>query len=592
MKLSKTAARDVVIAVSLIVLWALLVAVTNPRGDFPINDDWSYGRTVKILLEQHRLDLDGWNTATFALQALIGLLFCIPSGFSFLALRISTIVMGGIGVVGMYYLLRQIAARLEWALCGALALMLDPLYFFNSFNFMTDVHYTVLLIFSCLYLLKSIRDDSRRDEAIGVVLLCCATLIRQITLPVAVAYGLVVLFNRGMTWRNVIRAFLPALCVEALLLLYEFAIRLAGIAQPLVGIKQADIERALVQLGVEQYAGIVSKNFYSVIVYLCILLLPLTFAMLPKAAGKLANKLRGAPRVAIYSRLLSVVIAFFAAFYITIFAFTMLGNNLPWTLAFGPCILNGNRFLLYVMDSPRWLAEPLTHVIIALAVVITGCLLMPLTKLITRFNSLKNNFDAQVAAFALLALAGTILPFSLLHTFDRYTVPLMPLAALLLVACVKLFVSGDALQTLPRKRLAWATLPLVVAPLLLTGGLAVAGTHDFLEWNRARWKAVDDLIHVRGISPLHVDGGFEVTGWNLYASDEQTRSRFNDFSKGTKAMFIPEAPYVVTFDLASAPLTTCGYIHSDRYARVAAYPFSTWLMRRDLQIVVLQRCTE
>lgn len=32
-------------------LWALAILTVQPMGDFPLNDDWSYGMTAKRLVE-------------------------------------------------------------------------------------------------------------------------------------------------------------------------------------------------------------------------------------------------------------------------------------------------------------------------------------------------------------------------------------------------------------------------------------------------------------------------------------------------------------------------------------------------------------
>ena len=32
-------------------IWILMAVVVNPLGDFPLNDDWAYGWSVKVLVE-------------------------------------------------------------------------------------------------------------------------------------------------------------------------------------------------------------------------------------------------------------------------------------------------------------------------------------------------------------------------------------------------------------------------------------------------------------------------------------------------------------------------------------------------------------
>ena len=58
---------------------------------------------------------------------------------------------------------------------------------------------------------------------------------------------------------------------------------------------------------------------------------------------------------------------------------------------------------------------------------------------------------------------------------------------------------------------------------LAYGVFAVGATHDYLEWNRARWNAASDLLR-RDISSKHINGGFEFNGWHGYDPDEPVKS--------------------------------------------------------------------
>ncbi|MEO0073883.1 MAG: hypothetical protein ABIK43_04400, partial [candidate division WOR-3 bacterium] len=75
------------------ILFVAAITATNPLGDFPLNDDWSYGTAVRTLLQQGRLQLHPWTSMPLLTQILWGTLFCLPKGFSFSALRISTLVL-------------------------------------------------------------------------------------------------------------------------------------------------------------------------------------------------------------------------------------------------------------------------------------------------------------------------------------------------------------------------------------------------------------------------------------------------------------------------------------------------------------------
>ena len=73
-------------------LWLAVIVVVDPRGEFPLNDDWAYAWSVKTLLQEGRFQLSDWGAVNLLPQTLWGWLFSVPGGFSFTALRVSTLI--------------------------------------------------------------------------------------------------------------------------------------------------------------------------------------------------------------------------------------------------------------------------------------------------------------------------------------------------------------------------------------------------------------------------------------------------------------------------------------------------------------------
>jgi hypothetical protein len=92
--------------------------------------------------------------------------------------------------------------------------------------------------------------------------------------------------------------------------------------------------------------------------------------------------------------------------------------------------------------------------------------------------------------------------------FDRYLLPV--LAFLLAALAVVLPEDADAASGWRR----WCGVGLIVG----MGGFAMAGTRDYLEWNRVRWQCARNLIEQREISADDIDGGFEFNRWHLYVN--------------------------------------------------------------------------
>ena len=108
------ARRDSVAIILICLVWTVLAIVIDPRGDFPLNDDWAYGLPVKALMERGEFRLTDWTVASLVSQEFWGALFCLPAGFSYTALRISTLVLGLVGLIGLYGLLRQLG-QIPWS---------------------------------------------------------------------------------------------------------------------------------------------------------------------------------------------------------------------------------------------------------------------------------------------------------------------------------------------------------------------------------------------------------------------------------------------------------------------------------------------
>src|SRR5438045_5503778 len=83
-------------------LWIAMSALVNPIGDFPLYDDWRYAFGVRAILESGRFELPYPGAPNVFLQAYWGALFCLPSGFSFTALRFSTLTLGAVGIMAFY----------------------------------------------------------------------------------------------------------------------------------------------------------------------------------------------------------------------------------------------------------------------------------------------------------------------------------------------------------------------------------------------------------------------------------------------------------------------------------------------------------
>ena len=130
--------------VMLVLIWAASLFLVNPIGDFPLNDDWSYGLAVKRLIETGTFRPTEWTVVTLITQTFWGVLFSLPAGFSFNALRVSTLVSSLCGMLLTYRAVRYVNPSRLMATTAALALGFNPIYYALSATFMTDVTFSAL----------------------------------------------------------------------------------------------------------------------------------------------------------------------------------------------------------------------------------------------------------------------------------------------------------------------------------------------------------------------------------------------------------------------------------------------------------------
>ena len=200
---------DVLAVLLLLAVWIFAVLAVDPSGNFPLNDDWAYASAIRALVGQGEIRLSGWTATNLIAQLLWGALFCLPFGFSFTALRVSTLVLAVLGALATYGLLREAQAKPGTALFAAATLAFGPIYFALSFTLMTDVPFTAVATLSSWLLLRGLRRGGRAETIAGLALAMTAILIRQIGLAIPIAFALAYVIKRGFSFRRVIEAIIP-----------------------------------------------------------------------------------------------------------------------------------------------------------------------------------------------------------------------------------------------------------------------------------------------------------------------------------------------------------------------------------------------
>ena len=200
----------------------LMGALIRPVGEFPLNDDWSYARAVQTTLETGLPRFTGWTSLPLIAQTLWGALFCLPGGFSFAALRLSSAVAGLLGAWGLFSLMRGAGRAPPTAFAAALTLAVNPLHVNLSHTFMTDVPFTAACIWALAFFLRALSDPRPRWLGLAFLASLAATLTRHVGLVLPLAFFLASLLGP----RNALRtraAIVAAASATALVAFCAFA---------------------------------------------------------------------------------------------------------------------------------------------------------------------------------------------------------------------------------------------------------------------------------------------------------------------------------------------------------------------------------
>jgi 4-amino-4-deoxy-L-arabinose transferase-like glycosyltransferase len=545
----------------IIAIWVIMVIAVNPAGDFPLNDDWAYGYSVKVLLEQGDLNFSGWTATNLVAQVFWGALFSLPFGFSFTALRFSTLFLGIIGVLAAYGLFREVESPPQLALLGALLIAVNPIYFWLSNTFMNDVPFAVIATVSLYLLLRGLKKDSPTEIVIGLIFAGIAILTRQVGLAIPMVFSCAFLIKEKFSWRNLVIAAIPIMFGFGLQIGFQTWLHLTS-RIPLKFGNQIDTMMTEISHGPHN----VIYNYFTItlftLVYLGLFLFPILLLLFFTRLQQLSiwNRILSLSTVVIISSAIMATLSFD-------YGLMPLRGNILVDFGLGPVILKNSRPIL----APRLFWVILTAVGSVGAILILQYLFLALKQIINSCLRPEIATKRWIMIFVIAAITISYLPLGFLGLgpfgfYDRYLIFFLPLLLMLIL------ISTTNLSHWQQNH-KWISI--ASAMLICYGAFTVAGTHDSLTWNRLRWQTLHTLMEEKEISPHQIDGGFEFNGWYLYDDKYEYDPTFEK-----SWYWVDGDDYVVSFN------SLVGYKELERY------PFSRWLPWGQESILVLRRTAE
>lgn len=543
-----------------------IVPTLTPAG---VGDDWVYVRSVEDLLLRGQLRVLDLSVVPLLFQTAWGSLFAAVLAFPvgvFGATRLSTIAITAIAGAALYGVCRDLGTSRGWSALASAGYLFNPLAFVLAWTFMTDPHFTAVMILSVWAYCRGAVGGPRAGRWLvaGSVFAACAFLVRQqgVLIPPAVLAGMAVAGRVRMDRAGLAAGLrigaVPAACV---VVYYLWLFGVHGVPE-----QQGAFADTMVRAGWLDTLLLVGRMAFVDAAYLGLFALPVAAA----ALGLLPRIARWRSRVG-----WAVVGGWVVLLVLGARHFWQVGQApppmplMPYVPQFfgvsglGTTTLRGSR------DA---IVGPLALVALTLLCLVSSAIWAMLVARRAEEQASPDDPARVRAIVALCVLAGQaagVLPASFhfrdwIVSVDRYLLPLLPLALALGVWALR--------GTMARLGPAWAV-------VVLGGVLAVAGTRDFLvfqgaTWTMARWALAE------GVPIDRLDAGASWDGYYLYEIGEA----------GGVSPRTPGGPWWT--DLF-APATDSAWVVSPTpvpgYREVARMDVDSWLGRGPQPLYLLRR---
>jgi len=525
-----------------VLIWFASLFAVHPFGNFPLNDDWSFGQAVKTLIEKHDFRPSGWTAMPLLTNVLWGGLFCLPEGFSFTALRVSTLVAALGGILAVYWLLKRSRAPQWLALLAALLVGFNPVYYALSCSFMTDVLFATLTIIAAVFLLRNLAQGADRDLFLGTAFVVIATLSRQLALAVPLAFAIASVLKYGFNRSKLWRACFPAVLAVVVLILFQHWMAATGRMSAMYREKSGELTQALTDPihTLPEFA----HNLYVALLYLGLFLSPILFCVLATVWQTQPKK----TKLMFAASLWIVLLACYC--YKSRGLYMPLSSNILDTSGIGPVTLRDAAILqinlLPELPPTFWKVVTFISVLGAVALItLTGVIV---SNVLSKWRARAMNDNDTAAVFNFFCASIYLTPLLATDFFDRYLIVVIPfLAATVAAAC-------PPLPKLNSKIVAPATAVLVGLMLY-----AISGTHDYLGWNTARWTGINNLMASEYAKPEVLDGGFEFNALYFFKPD------YSALKTDKSWWWVQDDTYMISFGPVPG------------YSVMREYPYTRWL---------------
>lgn len=450
----------------LIALFAIAVLLVDPRGNFPLDDDWGVGFTTFTLASTGTIEFTPFASATAYLQFLWGAAWVALFGPTFTVLRFATLTLSLASTLVAYFLLRFVKVSPWLALFGAAGLFFHPLFFWASFTSMTHVPFVFLSLVAASMFVRAWEREGVW-LALAFVAVVASFFTRQFAILNALVPLVVALLARR--WR-------VASIYGAATFVFGFLVMNGTLV---ASQKELVLHRPSAAGLAVRAAHYLFFNWQHAALFFAPALL---LVLLSRPRVRLS---RG---VLIAASLICAYAAWRMTFVVGMPIPYMNSGNVFTDFGLGPPTLRD----VFTLRMRHPFALPFGVKLFLMALTTTGAVVAAAIA-----GGAARRHEPLLRYAIVYCAIGTAITAGMKIHFDRYSVDtLWPLG----IALVLLAASQELTRT---ARSAAATMLIVLALF------AISGTAEYLDWNRARWNAYS-WMRTNGVTLDEMDGGYEI----------------------------------------------------------------------------------
>jgi hypothetical protein len=520
---------------AIVAIWAAAIAFINPRGNFPINDDWDFALAAWRFAQTGRFQFTAFTAVSLRAQVLWGALWTRLFGESFDVLRMSTLVLAAATLLIVHRILLRAGVPRVGRIVATLALGFHPIFLWSSCTFMTEVPFVFASSVALWCFLSADYADRSRWVIAGCAAALTACFVRQTGVTLLAAPLILAVMKRrkrdAVIIGSTIAMFIAILFFKREWLAgspAEFAVHFRMWTESTFRLPE--------QIAVIDHYAIFNAQNCALFFLPFVAPLVLLFKNVRRADFLIMGVLTGL----LFARVTSLIaVGLPMPYFVSPYCCDIFAGNIFADFGLGPLALAG----VYPFRLPYAMRIVITYG----SVILAAYLLWAVLRRASRSNA--SLLALGTALFGSLALLGSGL------YVDRYSLD----SAWPLVIALPLM--------LPWQSRAVRTIS--IAGLIIIATFSTLATQEYFSWNRARWKAIDDL-RARGIPITSINAGAEPFYLYELSHGDQRMRRIHQFGVG-------ERPYTVAFEPLAGKRV------------IAQYPYRGWFGLHRGEVFVLAR---